>query len=88
LPRPLETSVVNVVLVILSEIIRDKGWFMSQYLQSLTCSLALRGTFITGPPAWIPSVLAELDMRDGAEGAFGAGPPACIPKVALAGEVQ
>jgi hypothetical protein len=53
----------------LSEIIRDEGWFMSQYMQSLTCPMVLSG----------PSVLAELNMRDGADGAFDAGPPACIP---------
>jgi hypothetical protein len=70
---------VDAIPVILSEIVRDEGWFMSQYMRSLTCPMALRGTFGAGTPACIPTVVVELNMHDGAEGAFGAWPPACIP---------
>jgi hypothetical protein len=85
-PRPLETSVVNVVPVVLSEIIRDEGWFMSQYMRRLTCSLTLREAFGVGPLTCIPSVLVELDMHIGAKGTFGAGPPTCIPNIQPAQE--
>jgi hypothetical protein len=42
---------------------------MSQYVRILKCLMALRGAFCAGPPTYIPSVLAKLNMCDGAEGA-------------------
>jgi hypothetical protein len=67
---------------ILSEILKDEGWFMSQYMRRLSPN-GTEGAFRVGSLACIPSVLAKLGVRDGAERAFGAGPPACIPSTHL-----
>jgi hypothetical protein len=69
---------VDAAPAILSEIMKDKGWFMGQYMQSLS-SDGIDGGFGVGPLACIPLVLTELGVRDGAKGTFGAGTPTCIP---------
>jgi hypothetical protein len=75
---------VDAIPVILSEIVRDEGWFMSQYMRSLTCPMALRGTFGAGPPACIPTVVVELNMHDGAEGPSAHGLQPASPTPVLA----
>jgi hypothetical protein len=65
---------VDVAPAILLEIMKDEDWFTGQYMWSLLSNGA-KGAFGATPPAYIPSVLAELGVHDGAEGSFGVAPP-------------
>jgi hypothetical protein len=67
------------MLVVLLEIMRCKGSYMSHCMQRLTVPGGAKGAFGSWLPAYALSNIANLRVRGDVRGTFGSRPPARVP---------